>query len=540
VRRIGILEAEFRQVLGKGGEVVHLESQVREVGLHLDRAAAGKMTNLDQLFALGRLEKDELRTARRAVPPDFLEPEHFAVKFDRPFKIVDPVPGMQKFFDACHGGKITRGRRATKAEFRVSRIKPLAAERRLGYAKGVFHPVRRVAWPLMLLLLGLLPVQAQVDPVRRELVQLGYNQTLVGHAPLSGYAFYYRNQPGVIRSNWTLRLAVAPVYLDSELGIRQTLTPHTDLGLGLAGGGFADSYNEIRGGNFRSAESFTGHGGEVSASLYHCFNPTQRIPLYGVVRAAAHYSFYDRDHDTAAGFAVPHDQATWSLRSGLRWGGGEPVIFPALAMELSLWHEWQHRTEPGRYGFQGDRALETDTHLFWGRALLAYTLPECGHYFSLSLTAGGSASADRLNAYRLGAILPLVSEFALTLPGYYYQEISADRFVLMSAAYLFPLDHKQRWHLAVMGAVAAVDYLPGLEQAGHWHRGVGGGLFYRAQPWQVMVGYGYGVDAIRSHGRGAHSVGVLVQIDLDKTLEALLGPPSPFRSRGLFRLFRGW
>jgi hypothetical protein len=48
----------------------------------------------------------------------------------------------------------------------------------------------------MLLLLGLLPVQAQVDPVRRELVQLGYNQTLVGHAPLSGYAFYYRNQPG--------------------------------------------------------------------------------------------------------------------------------------------------------------------------------------------------------------------------------------------------------------------------------------------------------------------------------------------------------
>jgi hypothetical protein len=381
--------------------------------------------------------------------------------------------------------------------------------------------------------------RAQIDPVRRELVQLGYNQALQGHAPFSGYAFYYLNQPEFVRSNLTLRLAVAPVYLDSELGIREALGPHTDLGLGLAGGGFADSYNEIRGGKFRSSESFLGHGGEASVSLYHLFNPARRIPLHAVLRAAAHYSFFDRDSDTAPGFALPDDHAVFQLRTGLRWGGSEPVIFPALAMELSVWHEWQARSEAGRYGFGGDRSLERSTHLFWGRALLAYTWPESGHHFSLSVTAGVSTEADRFNAYRLGAILPLMSEFALTLPGYYYQEISAERFALVSATYFLPLDHRHRWSLAAMGSTAVVDYLPGLDQSGRWHSGVGGGVFYRSRPWQVIVGYGYGVDAIRPSGRGAHSVGVLVQIDLDKTLEALLGPPSPFRSRGLFRLFGG-
>jgi hypothetical protein len=203
-------------------------------------------------------------------------------------------------------------------------------------------------------------------------------------------------------------------------------------------------------------------------------------------------------------------------------------------MELSVWYEFQTRSEAGRYGFEGDRHLEASTHLVWGRAALAYTLPETGHQFSLSVTAGGSVQADRLNTYRLGAILPLVSEFALPLPGYYYQEISAERFGVAAASYLLPLDRRQRWNLAAMGSTAVVDYLPGLEQPGHWHSGVGGGVFYRAVPWQVMVGYGYGVDALRSHGRG-----VLVQIDAEKTLNALIGPPSPFRSRGLFRLFGG-
>ena len=57
--------------------------------------------------------------------------------------------------------------------------------------------------------------------------------------------------------------------------------------------------------------------------------------------------------------------------------------------------------------------------------MLAYTLPELKHSFYVSVTAGTSVHADRFSAYRLGSLLPLVAEFPSPLPGYYYQEISA-------------------------------------------------------------------------------------------------------------------
>ena len=73
---------------------------------------------------------------------------------------------------------------------------------------------------------------AQIDPVKRDLIQFGYNHALEGHAPFAGYAFYYHNQPDFLRTNLTLRLAVAPVYLDSELGFVGGLGPNTDFAIG--------------------------------------------------------------------------------------------------------------------------------------------------------------------------------------------------------------------------------------------------------------------------------------------------------------------
>ena len=132
---------------------------------------------------------------------------------------------------------------------------------------------------------------AQVDPVPRKLVQVGYNAAFEGHAPLSAYAFCYWNQPDFPKTNVTLRLAIAPTYVDTELGIRQVLGDDTDIGIGLAGGGYADSYDEIRQGVYLPAESFVGHGVETSFSIYHCFNPDQLIPLNMIIRGSSHFSF---------------------------------------------------------------------------------------------------------------------------------------------------------------------------------------------------------------------------------------------------------
>lgn len=384
---------------------------------------------------------------------------------------------------------------------------------------------------------------AQLDPTNRALVQLGYNQPLEGRGPIAAYAYLYYNQPGWMRTNLTLRVAVAPSYLDGELGFAHLLGERTDFALGLAGGGFADSFSEVRGGHFFEEESFTGHGGEVSASLYHLFNPGDRIPLNGVLRGSLHYSMFERDGHTAAGFTLPDDHATYHVRAGLRFGGREPVLTPDAAMEVSLWYDGQLREHYGPYGLGNDRTLEQDVHLFWGRALLALNLTNSGQAFSVSVTAGTSANADRFSAFRLGAALPLAAEFPLNLPGYYFQEISAFRFALMGASYAVALDERQHWHAVAFGTTAAVDYLSGFEQPGNWHTGLGGGLAWesRTRVWQVQLGYGYGVDAIRNGQRGANSIGLIVQYDLGMARSKQVEfPPgtAPEKSRYLDRFLR--
>ena len=382
-------------------------------------------------------------------------------------------------------------------------------------------------------------LSAQVDPARRDLIQFGYNSVFEGHQPLAAYAYYYHNQPDFLRTNLTLRLALAPVYLDSELGFVGALGPNTDLGLGLAGGGFGDNYNEIRGGQFVPAESFEGDGGEVSASLYHLVNPGDMIPLNFVLRGTAHYSFYSRNDDTAANFRAPSDHGDFSVRTGFRWGGVEPTLFPPLAMELSVWYEGHVRSDSGTYGINGDQELRGHSHLFWTEAALAYTLPKSQQSFYVRLTAGTSVDADRLSVYRLGGFLPLIAEYPLSLPGYFYQEISARQFVLLNVNYLLPLDKEKRWNLDVNAASAFVDYLPGEAQPGNWLNGVGGGILYHSPSdrWKIMLDYGYGIDAIRTHGRGANSLGVLVQFDLGHLHSKSFSSPQPSLWRGWQRIF---
>jgi hypothetical protein len=403
---------------------------------------------------------------------------------------------------------------------------------RLCVTKTAMKPIGRAL--LWLTLSAPILASAQIDPVKRDLIQLGYNQPVEGHAPFAGYAFYYHNQPDFLHTNLTLRLALAPVYLDSELGFVGGLGPNTDCGIGLAGGGFADSYNEIHGGTFYPRQSFDGHGAEISFSVYHLFNPADQIPLNLVLRGVAHYSTFDRTEDTSSAFQPPEARGEFSVRTGLRWGGIEPTLFPALAMELSIWYEGQLRTGYGPYGFGGDRQVEQQSHLFWAEAALSYTLPKSQQNFYARLMAGTSVDADRFSAYRLGGYLPLVSEFPLSLPGYYFQEISARRFVLFNANYLLPLDRRQRWNLDVNATTAVVDYMPGEGQPGNSLTGIGGGILYRSPSdrLKIMFDYAYGVDALRSHGRGANSVGILLQWDLQKTHGEGFTPAHPNRWRG--------
>jgi len=360
---------------------------------------------------------------------------------------------------------------------------------------------------------------AQIDPVRRDLIQVGYNQALEGHAPFAGYVYYYHNQPDFLRTNLTLRLAVSPVWVDSELGFNHGLGPNTDFAIGLAGGGFGDSYDEIRGGKYYPAESFYGHGGELSGSIYHLFDPGREIPLNGVFRVTGHYSVFDQEGETASNFQLPADHGDFSVRTGLRFGGVEPTLFPPLALELSVWYEGHFRTDPGAYGYSANPyRFNEQSHLFWLEAALAYTDTNSQRSFYVRVTAGTSLDADRFSAYRLGGFLPLIAEYPLSLPGYFYQEISARQFALINGNYLLPLDPRKHWDLDLNASTAVVSYLAGEQQPGEWLSGVGGGIMYHSpnNRVKVNVNYAYGIDAIRNNRRGANSIGILMQFDLGR------------------------
>lgn len=358
---------------------------------------------------------------------------------------------------------------------------------------------------------------AQIDPFARNLLQLGYDQPLAGRGPQAAYVYYYYNEPQFHqRTNLALRVAVAPVYFDGELGFRQLLSPQTDAGLGLSGGGYSDNYYEVRQGRYHREESFAGYGGGAAVKLYHRLNPGQLIPLNAVGQGGFHYSTYDRTAETAPAFKIPDERVNTFVRAGFRLAGKEPLLYPDLAMELSVWYERQWRLEEeDDYGYAKDRRVQPTTDLYWLYAAMNYAWTNRGTQLTFAFTAGGSHIADRFSAARLGGVLPLAAEFPLILPGYYYQEISAQRFAHLNVSYMFPLSENHRWQLRLGATSAYVDYVPGLGQSGHWHTGVGPDLSYAsaANTWRVVLRYGYGFNAARDGRDGAHSVGLLCQFN---------------------------
>jgi hypothetical protein len=203
-------------------------------------------------------------------------------------------------------------------------------------------------------------------------------------------------------------------------------------------------------------------------------------------------------------------------------------------MELSAWYEGLFRTDSGGYGFDDDRKVQATVQLFWASAALSYTLPESKQNIFVRMVAGTSVDADRLSAYRLGGFLPLVAEYPLSLPGYFYQEFSARQFALINASYLVPIAPDQRWNLEFNGATAGIDYLRGTGQSGNWVNGVGAGIMYRSpsDKFKCIISYAYGIDAVRASGRGASSISILIQVDLGRIRSSHFSNAQPDRWQG--------
>ena len=384
-------------------------------------------------------------------------------------------------------------------------------------------PISNRTWIVssVLMLAGLLTglkCQAQIDPEHRSLLELGYDQPLMGSGPQGIYAYYYFNNPDFLNTNMALRLAVAPAYVDGEIGFKQLLSPTTDVGLGFNGGLFGANYYEVRQGNFIKNESFNGDGGGISLSVYQLLNPGMLIPVSVIARAGLRDATYTDTSDTAGDFTLPGNQITAFTRAGIRVAGKEPVLYPDLGLELSVWFERDWRLDSQSYGFSDDRSISPNVDLYWLYAGMNYAWTNSGQKVSFAFTAGGSTDADRFSAWRLGGVLPLVSEFPLTLPGYYYEELTATSFQHFYGGYDVPLDAAHRWDFRLEAATAHLEYLPGFEQRSSWQTGAGGGVSFapKNQSFEIILRYGYGFNAIRNGREGAQSVGLLFQYNFEK------------------------
>jgi hypothetical protein len=362
-------------------------------------------------------------------------------------------------------------------------------------------------------------VQAQIDPAPRQILHLGFNTSLTDSGPLGAYAFYYWNMPNVPTTNQVLRLVIAPGYVNSELGFKGLLGEQTDLAVGAFGGFFAENYAEVDGGEYVKNQSFQGDDIGANVSLYHRFNPTQMIPLTGVLRETVDYAIYQKNNDTAANFDVPGNTANLTTRVGFRCGGKEPVLAPTLGLEVSGWYELEHVGNDAGYGYNNDRRMEPTTHRIFGRAQINYTTLKYQHYIVAGLQGGAAIDADRMSCYRLGGMLPYTKEFPLVIPGYYYQELSARDFGLAYGTYAIPFGAEKQWYAISEGAAALVNYVDGTGQSGAFNSGIGAGMGYSApsKRWKCYSLFGFGFQAQRDNGRGGYSLGVALQYNFGVT-----------------------
>lgn len=358
------------------------------------------------------------------------------------------------------------------------------------------------------------PARAQIDDTKRLLLEGGYEDGLGNPGPNGAYVFLYLNRPDVAGKGSAWRLALAPVYLDTELGLPGVFGSRTDVGLGFSGGGYAFSRKEVVRGDQRFGESFIGHGGGPSLSLYPKLGSIGPVPLSGVFRLSAIYTDYQNTAQTDSNFVIPPDEWTGSARAGLRLGGQEPGLGRGPAMELSAWYEARVRDRPGTYGYNHDRVVNREINLYWLRFLIV--LPPVGDlHASAGAGVGGGDRLRRLSAYRLGGMLTQSSEFPLNIPGYFTQEIAAREYGHVWARAGVPLDGRRRFYANILAAGAAVTPIRGTDPGGPLHAGVSLGLKFAppkgALHWELS--YGFAPLAVRGNHRGGQMVALTAELD---------------------------
>ncbi len=354
-------------------------------------------------------------------------------------------------------------------------------------------------------------VFAQVDVERRRTVIL---QTELGayHSDeeLNAFGYYWYNQNNFPWTNSALRVIFAGIFVDSELSIFLPSSTNTAVGIGGGGGLLLDSVTPYNMGKYVAKTSFYGDAVNIRGFINQTIPNPSPIPInvratYGVAG-----SFYRKTSDTK-NFDLPDDMLVQFVGAELRVGGIEPGLTSVRGAELYLSADVNYRT--GFDGF-GPVAANYPQHSEYERLFgsLGGKIPIGPTVLFPRIAGGLGENLDQISAWKIGGNLVGVEPYAYMLHGYYTRELFASDFALGNLAWTFPICHKYGITGNLYADWALIKLTPPSSRDWDNYFGFGAAVGFRG-PWQVntLVGYGYGVNAVRRGDRGGHEISLALE-----------------------------
>src|ERR1043166_3105301 len=348
---------------------------------------------------------------------------------------------------------------------------------------------------------------AQVDIEHRRTITL---QTGIAVAQseeeLGGFGYFWFNEDHFPWTNTALRVIFAGIYVDSELSYYVGGNTNTAVGVGAGGGLYLDSITPYVNGERLARQSVT--GGAVGGHVFINQTIPNPTPLPLNVRGSYFiYQTFYRDSGTTRAFVLPPDFFTQTIQAELRFGGIEPGLLSKRGAELYIETDANYRSGFDAFGPVGGPVLGHQSQYERVFASLGAKLPAGPLVLSAPIAGRYGDHIDELSAWKLGGNLVSVDPFSYTLHGYYLREIFTDRFVMSNLALSVPVNDTHNIAVHFYGDWANARGVPPLAREYHNYFGIGTGVSFRG-PWKtdLLLSYGYGINAVRNDDRGGHEV----------------------------------
>ena len=353
---------------------------------------------------------------------------------------------------------------------------------------------------------------AQVDVEHRRILTLQSGMAVYqSEEALNGYGYFWFNENHFPWEPTALRVNFAGVYLDSELSYFLPVETVTAVGVRLGGGLFSDDLTPYVQGERLSGQSFYGDSGLASVFVNHEITKVAgKIPLnvratYQVRRTSYRTTSNTRD------FVLPDDFYTQTVQGEIRLGGLKREITAREGLTAYLLADTNHRT-----GFEpfGPKGALFPAHTDYQRLLgqLGARIPIKETTWFLLLTGATGRHLDALSAWRLGGNFVNADPTVYTLHGYYTDEFLARDFGLVNFEVRQQINEAHNVSLHLYADFAVERSVPPDQKNWRSLPGVGAGVGFRTV-WEtdVLLSYGYGVNAVRNSDRGGHEVAFAIE-----------------------------